>query len=89
MICPKGKDRFLSKRALTLDKLNTIVWIHFADEWVEFFNDGSVSRIFQEDGVIHYFKEQPPTQYCTLHEEGVPLLDESFEEAAIKLKKIN
>jgi hypothetical protein len=61
--------------------------VHFKEDWILYFNDGSVSRMLLEDGIVHYFKEKEPTEYCILYTDGLPLFDESFEEATNKLKR--
>ena len=52
-----------------------------------FIPEGSVSRMFQKEGRIHYFNEKPPTEWVTTWTDGNPLLEETYEEATEKLKK--
>lgn len=76
---------FLKKYPFTAKQ--TPIRIHFYEKDELFFNDGSVSRMFQKDGRIHYFKEKPPTQWVDTWTDGDPILDETFEEAGLKLKE--
>lgn len=51
------------------------------------FQDGSISRVMQQEGTISYFKEKAPTKYTPVHTEADLILQESFEEAQKNLKK--
>jgi hypothetical protein len=51
------------------------------------FNDGSLSRMLQQDGVIHYFNEKSLKRRILGWDEGNPLFDETFEEAVFNAGK--
>jgi len=55
--------------------------VHFENGKEGLFNDGSLSRMLQQDGIIHYFNEKPPTEYVLGWTDGNPLFEETFEEA--------
>ena len=61
--------------------------VHFQSGKVCLFNDGSLSRMLQQDGIIHYFNEKSPKRRITVWDEGNPLFDETFEEAVFNAGK--
>lgn len=65
---------------------NAPIRIHFMDKKGNFYEDGSVSRMHQQDGRIYYFREFKPKKYVVAFLEGDPLTDESFDEAAQLVK---
>ena len=51
------------------------------------FGDGSLSRMLQEDGIIHYLNEKSPKRRIMGWIDGNRLFDETFEEAVLKAGK--
>ena len=51
------------------------------------FGDGSLSRMLQEDGIIHYLNEKSPKRRIMGWIDGNPLFDETFEEAVFNAGK--
>ncbi|NDE82849.1 MAG: hypothetical protein EB051_04475, partial [Chlamydiia bacterium] len=76
---------YLKHRPFNEKYLN--IRVHFQSGKVCLFNDGSLSRMLQEDGVIHYFNEKSPKRRITVWNEGNPLFDETFEEAVFNAGK--